>query len=141
LDRRESIQRIAAGTVTLFLVPVAITSCEDDGPDPDNSKNPDSNKLTVDLTNSKYSALGSAGGSVSEGGIIIINTGDGFIALSSVCTHQGCQVTYNHSNQNLPCPCHGSVFATSGSVLQGPANSPLKKYEINQDGDLLIIAP
>ena len=136
MNRRELIRNIAAGTVTLFVVPSAITSCEKDSLDPDDNSN---NNLNIDLTDDKYSNLGSEGGFVKEDGVIIINTGTGFIALSSVCTHQGCLVAYDHDNSNLPCPCHGSLFSTSGSVLQGPATSPLKKYGVAQEGDFLTI--
>lgn len=140
MNRRDLIKNIAAGTVTLFVVPAVITSCEKDSPDPDNIPgDPDKNVLTIDLTDGKYSNLSSAGGSVVESDIIIINTGDDFIALSSVCTHQGCQVGYNPGNGNLPCPCHGSIFSTSGSVLNGPASSPLTKYDLTREGDLLTI--
>ena len=137
MNRRELLKNVAAGTVSLFVVPAVITSCEDDIPEDPGGGDP--NELTIDLTEDKYSALGSAGGSVIESGIIIINTGDGYIALSSLCTHQGCVVSYNHSNGNLPCPCHGSIFSTSGSVLNGPASSPLAKYEVTQEGDILSI--
>ena len=138
MNRRELIRSVAAGTVTLFVIPAAFTSCEDDLPDPDDNNNPD-NTLTIDLNSEKYSDLGSAGGSVKEGEIIIINTGAGFVALSSICTHQGCVVSYDSEENKLPCPCHGSVFSTTGSVLEGPADSPLKKYEITQEGDILTI--
>ena len=140
MNRRELIRNIAAGTVTLFVVPAAFTSCEDDLPDPDDNNNPDDTTLTIDLTAAKYSSLGLAGGFVKEGDIIIINTGDEFIALSNICTHQGCMVSYDSGSNNLPCPCHGSVFSTSGSVLEGPADAPLKKYELTQEGDILTIA-
>lgn len=139
MNRRELIRSVAAGTITLFVVPAAFTSCEKDPIDPDDNNNPDDTTLTIDLTAAKYSNLGSAGGFVKEGDIIIINTGDEFIALSNICTHQGCIVSYDPGNNNLPCPCHGSVYSTSGSVLQGPADAPLKKYELSQEGDILTI--
>jgi cytochrome b6-f complex iron-sulfur subunit len=132
MKRRELLKQIAAGTATIFVVPTLVTSCEEDTPTPDNV-------LTIDLTEAKYSSLGSAGGSVVEGSIIIINTGSEYLALSSVCTHNDCTVSYDHGNGNLPCPCHGSVFSTSGSVLNGPADSPLKKYALTQEGDILTI--
>jgi len=134
MNRRELIRNIAAGTVTLFIVPSAITSCTKD-----NLPNPDNNTVTIDLGSSKYSTLASAGGSIVVQNIIIFNTGSDYLALSSVCTHQGCQVTYNYGNGNLPCPCHGAIFSTTGSVIQGPATSPLKKYNVAQDGDILTI--
>lgn len=139
MNRRELIRNIAAGTATIFVVPSVLTSCEEDLPDPDNNNNPDDGVLTIDLNEDKYSSLGSTGGFVVAGSIIIINTGDQYIALSSVCTHQGCTVSYDHVSTNLPCPCHGSVFSSTGSVVNGPASSPLKKFNITQDGDILTI--
>jgi cytochrome b6-f complex iron-sulfur subunit len=139
MNRRELIKNVAAGTIILFVVPAAFTSCEKDPIDPDDNNNPDDNILTIDLTAAKYSDLGSAGGFVKEGDLIIINTGDGFVALSNICTHQGCVVSYDSQENKLPCPCHGSVYSTSGSVLEGPAENPLRKYELSQEGDILII--
>lgn len=108
MKRRELIRNIAAGTATVFIVPSLLTSCQEDQPDPEN---PDNGILTIDLTGPNYSSLASAGGSKVVNKVIVINTGNGFIALSSVCTHSGCQVTYDHGNENLPCPCHGSIFS------------------------------
>ena len=139
MDRRELIRKIAAGTAVIFVVPTVLTSCEEDVPDPDSNNDPNSNTLTIDLNDDKYSSLGSAGGFYVERSIIIFNTGNSFLALSSVCTHQGCEISYNHGSSNLPCPCHGSVFSTTGSVLNGPAESALKKYAVSQDGDILSI--
>lgn len=140
MNRRELIRNIAAGTVTLFVVPTAFTSCENDPVDPeDNTNPPDGNTLNIDLSLDQYSNLGSPGGWAKEGEIIIINTGDGFVALSAVCTHQGCAVSYDSEENNLPCPCHGSIFSITGSVLEGPAESPLNKYEVTQEGDILTI--
>jgi Rieske Fe-S protein len=48
-------------------------------------------------------------------------------ALSSVCTHQGCQVAFNAVERSWDCPCHGSRFDIDGRVLDGPATKPLEK--------------
>lgn len=141
MKRRELIRNLASGSITLFVVPAVLTSCakEDPDPDPGPDPDPDPGVLTIDLTDTKYGSLGSVGGYYIEKQVIVINTGEGFIALSSVCTHQGCEVSYNHGNSNLPCPCHGSVFSTTGSVLEGPASTPLEKFEVAQEGDILTI--
>lgn len=138
MNRRELIRNIAAGTVTMFVVPSFITSCAEDLPDPD-INNQINNLLIIDLNDDKYKSLGSAGGFIVAGSIIILNTGDEFIALSSVCTHQGCEISYDHSSSSLPCPCHGSIFSTSGSVLNGPAETSLKKFDLTREGDILTI--
>ena len=48
---------------------------------------------------------------------------------SATCTHLGCVVRWNSTEQCWDCPCHGSQFAPDGSVLNGPAISPLEKVE------------
>lgn len=138
MNRRELIRNIAAGTATLMVVPASIVSCEKDDPDPD-SGNPEDNVLIIDLTDDKYSNLTETGGFVVESDIIIFNTGNEFLALSSVCTHEGCRISYDLGSGNLPCPCHGSIFNASGAVMEGPADSALKNYLITQEGDILTI--
>lgn len=139
MNRRDLIRKMAAGSVTLFVVPAAFTSCAKEEIDPDEDPNPGPEKLSIDLTDDKYSNLLPDGGFYIEENVIVINTGDGFIALSSQCTHQNCRLSYNHDDMNLPCPCHGSIFSTAGAVLKGPASVSLKKYNVSREGDVLSI--
>ncbi|MBL1098629.1 FAD-dependent oxidoreductase [Streptomyces coffeae] len=54
--------------------------------------------------------------------------------LTARCTHLGCLVRFNDAERTWECPCHGSRFAVDGSVLQGPAVSPLKRTEDHEPG-------
>ena len=63
-----------------------------------------------------------------------------FLAFSAICTHQGCTVGTITGDQIL-CPCHGSVFSTEdGSVVQGPAKSPLPAVEVSVKGGQVLKA-
>ena len=54
-----------------------------------------------------------------------------FVALSTRCTHRGCQV--DTGGAQLTCPCHGSAFSLLGERLQGPAEKPLARFAVTAD--------
>ena len=60
-----------------------------------------------------------------------------YTALSTICTHRGCEVRPNE--KYLACPCHGSEYSTSGEVLKGPAEIALKTYRTNVENENLRI--
>jgi Rieske Fe-S protein len=57
-------------------------------------------------------------------------------AVSATCTHLGCVVAFNDAEKAWECPCHGSRFATDGTVLHGPANRPLHTVDPHLDPHL-----
>jgi glycine/D-amino acid oxidase-like deaminating enzyme len=63
--------------------------------------------------------------------IAVCRDSDGTLhARSAVCTHLGCHVHWNSTEQCWDCPCHGSQFAPNGAVLSGPAIAPLPEAKI-----------
>jgi nitrite reductase/ring-hydroxylating ferredoxin subunit len=62
-------------------------------------------------------------------------------AFDDKCTHRGCSLAGGKlDGSTLTCPCHGSQFdVTSGAVLHGPAQQPVRSRSVQVDGgDLLI---
>lgn len=55
------------------------------------------------------------------------DTEGGLHAVSAICTHMGCVVGWNGVDRTWDCSCHGSRFGLDGSVIHGPAVSPLEK--------------
>jgi glycine/D-amino acid oxidase-like deaminating enzyme/nitrite reductase/ring-hydroxylating ferredoxin subunit len=51
-------------------------------------------------------------------------------AVSPLCSHMGCTVTWNTAETTWDCPCHGSRFTCDGKVIQGPAVKDLERKDV-----------
>jgi thiosulfate dehydrogenase (quinone) large subunit len=72
--------------------------------------------------------------------VLVRDTGGQLTAMSAVCTHAGCEVSYQSGQ--LVCPCHGSVFnARTGAVEQGPASQPLAIKHVTESGGEIYAVP
>jgi glycine/D-amino acid oxidase-like deaminating enzyme/nitrite reductase/ring-hydroxylating ferredoxin subunit len=54
-------------------------------------------------------------------------------ALNPVCSHAGCNVSFNEAEKSWDCPCHGGRFDTHGKVITGPPRQNLKQVKITQN--------
>ena len=50
-----------------------------------------------------------------------------FAAISTICTHQGCDADV--VNDIVICSCHDSRFDKTGAVIKGPAERPLDQLQ------------
>lgn len=142
MERQEFIKKVAFGGSILFAAPAIFSACSDGNDDViKEEENNNSNDIVIDLNNATYSELKTVGGFEYKGDIIIARVSEtNYIALSSVCTHQGCTVEYASASTEIICPCHQSKFTTAGSVTNGPALTNLKKYTVKVEGNLLTIS-
>ena len=67
----------------------------------------------------------------------VIRDAEGLYALTGICTHLGCTVQF--AGDHFECPCHGSQFALSGTVLNGPASTALQHVELIRNADGLLV--
>jgi Rieske Fe-S protein len=141
---REKFIRLGAALGMSIAGASALAACGEEPSEQSANGASNSNKIAAKASGGKAAAGGQeiakisrvpAGSAVnfetSGSPAVLIHLQNGkFAAYSAVCTHQGCTVTYQ--NGQLLCPCHGSVFDPSkgGTVLYGPAPSPLPKIPI-----------
>ena len=62
-------------------------------------------------------------------------------AFDDTCTHMGCSLAKGKlDGTTVTCPCHGSQFdVTSGAVLRGPAQRPVRSRLVQVEGDDLLV--
>ncbi|MEI7582632.1 Rieske (2Fe-2S) protein [Runella sp.] len=97
--------------------------------------------FTLDLTNSKYLTLKTAGNFVIVDSIIVANAKGTLVALSKACTHEGTALSYRSAQNDFHCSNHGSEFSTTGAVEVGPATKALAVYQaqLSSDGNTLTV--
>ena len=62
-------------------------------------------------------------------------------AFDDTCTHKGCSLAQGRlEGTTVTCPCHGSQFdVTSGAVLRGPAERPVRSRPVQVEGEDLLV--
>lgn len=140
MERKDFIKKFAVGGSVLLAAPTLFNACSDGTDDVMDDVDNKDEGTKIDLTSDAYKDLQTVGGYAYKGDIIIIRTSDTqYVALSSVCTHQGCTVAYDAADSAVACPCHGSKFTTTGAVTQGPATTNLEKHTVTVSGNTLTI--
>jgi 3-phenylpropionate/trans-cinnamate dioxygenase ferredoxin subunit len=70
----------------------------------------------------------------------VSNTASGLYAFDDTCTHVGCSLANGRlDGTTVTGACHGSQFdVTSGAVLRGPAQRPVRSWAVEIRGDELF---
>ncbi len=134
MNRKEFLAQLGVSSL-LFTAMQCTQSCTHK----ENMGQPTNTDLYIDLTKPEYAVLKTPGSFVFVKEIIVAFTiHQTFIAASARCTHEGSLLAY-YPSDILFCGKHGASFATDGTVLQGPAQVPLKMYKTELTGNLLRI--
>lgn len=65
-----------------------------------------------------------------------VGDNNSIVAYSALCQHMGCDVQFVSEGGYMLCPCHQSKYdpAREGNVIQGVAQAPLPRIELEIDG-------
>ena len=68
-----------------------------------------------------------------EARITLANVAGTLFAIDDTCTHRGCSLGDGKlDGSTVQCACHGSRFdVTSGAVVRGPAEDPVRSYPVH----------
>jgi arsenite oxidase small subunit len=69
-----------------------------------------------------------------------VGDNNSIVAYSTLCQHMGCDVQFVPEGTYMLCPCHQSKYdpAREGNVIQGVAQTPLPRIELEIDGDDVV---
>lgn len=99
--------------------------------------------FTLDLTNTNFTNLKTAGNFVNVGDIIVFNASGTYKALGRICTHQGGNLAYSPSSNDLICDLHSSHYNTDGSPKSQPIGggtiTAVKAYTTTLSGTSLTV--
>lgn len=74
--------------------------------------------------------------------LLILSLEDEVTAVSGMCTHEGCLLTWSTERFVFLCPCHGGEFDRSGSVLAGPPPAALLRFPVRiEQGEIYVLDP
>ena len=71
--------------------------------------------------------------------VLVVNSAEGYKALSAVCTHLACICFWDKAKQVVACPCHEAFFTSNGAVISGPAPAPLQTFQVQIEGDQIYV--
>ena len=95
--------------------------------------------FTIDLANTNFTTLKTAGNFVNVGDIIVFNAAGTYRALGRICTHASGNLSFRAASNDLECSIHGGLFNVNGSVKQSPPSRAVTAYTATATGDRLQV--
>lgn len=138
LSRRTFLDRLlgawAAGVVGSILYPVVRYLVPPDVPE----------AATLTVSGGSAASLAPNSGRIVPFGstpVILLRTPAGELrAYSATCTHLDCTVQYRPDFEHIWCACHNGHYDLQGRNIAGPPPRPLTAFDINLNGDEIVIS-
>ncbi len=89
--------------------------------------------------NFKFRPIQGLAGQLSSESVVKDADGSYWIALYQKCVHLGCTVPFRDDCSSFKCPCHGSHYNVTGEWLDGPAPISLNRFELQFNGQDVIV--
>jgi Rieske Fe-S protein len=154
VSRRSVLWRAAAAMAGLAAAGAGVTVAYKEG-ESNGSKDEATSDLTAPMVPTDRGSWQHTGHNVSQvaaGSAVRFRAGalEGFVvnpgnkrdvyALSAVCTHMGCMLSWLKDAETFLCPCHGALYDAGGTVISGIARHPLPRLRlrVDVDGDIYV---
>ena len=75
--------------------------------------------------------------------VLLANVNGNIHAVDDICSHAYASLSEGDLNgEQVECPLHGGTFSvTSGQALVPPADEPVRVYEVQIEGDDILVGP
>ena len=75
--------------------------------------------------------------------VLLVNIDGNIHAVDDICSHAYASLSEGDlRGEEVECPLHGGAFnAVTGSPTNPPANEPLRVYNVQVEGDDILVAP
>jgi Rieske Fe-S protein len=71
----------------------------------------------------------------------VVRLAQGLVAMSALCTHQGCIVKWQPDRRLFSCPCHQGLFDERGNVVSGFPQLSLPRLDVGVvEGEVYVSA-
>jgi len=78
---------------------------------------------------------------VNDEPVWVVRLANELVAMSALCTHQGCIVKWQPDRRLFSCPCHQGLFDQRGNVVSGFPQLPLPRLNVGVvEGEVYVSA-